>query len=66
MPKFPQGEAGLRNEIHCVVEKVYGFLVYSYSYHKLGDLSTTLEMTVLSQLFLTRKDDLSRRFFATL
>ena len=29
------------------VEKEYGFLVYSYSYHKLGDLSTTLEMTVL-------------------
>ena len=49
-----------------VVEKVYGFFVYSYSYHKLGDLSTSLEMTVLSQLFLTRKDDLSRRFFATL
>ena len=34
-----------------------------YSYHKLGDLSTSLEMTVLGQLFFTRKDDLSRRFF---
>ena len=41
-------------------EKVYFFFVYHFSYHSLGDLSTTLEMTVLSQLFFTRKGDLSR------
>ena len=41
-----------------VVEKVYGFLVYSYSYHKLGDLSTTLEMTVL---FFSRHFDQVKR-----
>ena len=35
-----------------MVIKEYGFLVYSCSYQKLGDLSTTLEMTVL---FLTEK-----------
>ena len=28
---------------------------YNYSYHKQGDLSTTLEMTVLSQLILQGK-----------
>ena len=44
-----------------VVKSIY-FFVYRCSYHKLGDLSTTLEMTVHSQLFFTRKDDLSRRF----
>ena len=46
-----------------VVKKVYGFFVWPCSYHSLGDLSTSLEMTLLSQLFFTRKDDLSRRFF---
>ena len=38
-----------------MVIKVYGFLVYSYSCHKLGDLSTTLEMTELSQFFLQER-----------
>ena len=33
-------------------EKIYVLIVYHCSYHSLGDLSTTLEMTVLSQLFL--------------
>ena len=37
------------------VEKEYGFLVYSYSYHKLGDLSTTLEMTVLFLVVISTK-----------
>ena len=35
--------------------KKYGFLVYSCSYHKLGDLSTSLEMTVLGRVFLQGK-----------
>ena len=34
---------------------------YNYSYHKQGDLSTTLEMTVLSQLIITRKNLLERK-----
>ena len=49
----------------CGGKSIY-FFVYRCSYRRLGDLSTTLEMTVLSQLFFTRKDDHSRRFFATL
>ena len=32
--------------------KEYGFLVYSCSYHKLGDLSTTLEMTVIFSIVI--------------
>ena len=38
--------------------KEYGFLVYSCSYHKLGDLSTALEMTVL---FFSRHFDQVKR-----
>ena len=35
---------------HCGGKSIY-FFVCPCSYHKLGDLSTTLEMTVLGQLF---------------
>ena len=35
---------------HCG-EKVYIFFVFHCPYHSLGDLSTTLEMTVLGQLY---------------